>query len=120
MAGHPYRTRGELPYSRPVLAQGDLIALRDFRRVTDPVTATKLAIVAAALGYIDFAAMILRHHAALIDGVARRYGMDLAGDLQALSARSGKAAPAMAIRDSLRGLVPLGRSLMGGLPDRES
>lgn len=111
-AGHPYRTKGALPYSRPVLAQGDLIAVRDFRHVEKAEQAARLVILTACLGYIDFAAVILRHHQAAIATL----GIDLAADLAAISAMFGKAAPAAAIRANLRDLVPLGRSWLGGLP----
>ncbi len=114
LAGHPYRTKAELPYSKPVLAQGDLIAVRDFRQVSDPAQAAKLVILTAALGYVDFAATILKHHQAAIAGL----GLDLASDLRALSAAMGGEAPGQAIRETLRDLVPLGRSLIGGLPGR--
>jgi FkbM family methyltransferase len=114
LAGHPYRTKADLPYSKPVLAQGDLIAVRDFRRVSDATQAAKLVILTAALGYVDFAATILRHHQAAIAAL----GLDLAADLRSLSGSLGDAAPAEAIRANLRDLVPLGRSLLGGLPAR--
>jgi len=114
LAGHPYRTKADLPYSKPVLAQGDLIAVRDFRRVSDATQAAKLVILTAALGYVDFAATILRHHQAVIAAL----GLDLAADLRSLSGSLGGAAPAEAIRANLRDLVPLGRSLLGGLPAR--
>jgi FkbM family methyltransferase len=115
-AGHPFRTRGDLPWSRPMLAQGDLIAIRDFRPVTDAVEAAKLVLITAALGYLDFADVILRHHSALVAPLAAEYGMDLSADLRAASAALGRDAPGTALRESLRGLVPLGRSLVGGLP----
>jgi FkbM family methyltransferase len=114
LAGHPYRTKADLPYSKPVLAQGDLIAVRDFRRVTDSTQAAKLIILTAALGYVDFAATMLRHHQAAIAGL----GLDLDADLKSLSAAFGGTASAEAFRANLRDLVPLGRSLIGGLPAR--
>lgn len=114
LAGDPYRSRADLPWSKPVLAQGDLIAVRDFRRVDDATQAAKLVLITAALGYVDFAATMLRHHAAGITAL----GLDLYADLKALSAAMGDGAAGAAIRANLRELVPLGRSLIGGLPGR--
>ena len=65
-------------------------------------------------GYVDFAATILRHHQTAIAAL----GLDLASDLRSLSASFGGTASAEAFRANLRDLVPLGRSLMGGLPGR--
>ena len=114
LAGHPYRTKADLPYSKPVLAQGDLIAVRDFRQVSDATQAAKLIILTAALGYVDFAATMLRHHQSAIAALE----LDLASDLKSLSASFGSTASAEGFRANLRDLVPLGRSLMGGLPGR--
>lgn len=115
---HPYRSRSAQPWSQGVLAQGDLICVRDFRRIDQPVEAAKLVLIAASLGYVDFAATILQHHQALLAPLETEYGMNLKGDLEALARIGGKAAPASAIRRSLRELIPLGRSLLGGLPTR--
>jgi FkbM family methyltransferase len=117
-AAHPYRDRSAHPWSQGVLAQGDLICVRDFRRIDDPVTAAKLVLITAGLGYVDFAATILRHHQALLAPLEAAHGMSLKRDLEALARIGGKAAPAAAIRRSLRDLIPLGRSLFGGLPAR--
>ena len=114
LAGHPYRAKADLPWSLPVLAQGDLIAVRDFRGVADAAQAARLVLITAALGYVDFAATMLRHHATAIAAL----GLDLDTDLKALSAAMGDGAAGAAIRANLRDLIPLGRSLIGGLPGR--
>ena len=44
--------------------------------------------------------------------------MDLPADFEKLSAQAGKNAPRAAIGRGLRDLVPLGRSVLGGLPGR--
>lgn len=115
---HPYRSRSAHPWSQGVLAQGDLICVRDFRRVDDRIAAAKLVLITASLGYVDFAATILRHHSALLAPLEGSHGMNLEHDLEALARTGGKTAPVAAIRQSLRDLIPLGRSLLGGLPAR--
>lgn len=117
-AAHPYRDGSAQPWSHGVLAQGDLICVRDFRRIGDPVAAARLVLITASLGYVDFAATILRHRQALLAPLEAAHGMNLERDLEALSRLGGKAAPAAAIKRSLRDLIPLGRSLFGGLPAR--
>jgi len=118
LAGHPYVTKGAMPYSRPVLAQGDFIAVRDFRTITDPVAALKLVILTAAMGYYDFAALIRRKLASLIDGMDSAKTLHLDDDLRRMSAAAAEGVPGSAIWSNLRGLTPLVRSLLGGLPAR--
>jgi len=115
---HPYRSRAPIGYSRGLLAQADLICIRDFRHVTAAEQAAKLILIVAALGFIDFAATILRFHSDLLAGLSADYAMDLPADFEKLSAQAGKNAPRAAIGRGLRDLVPLGRSVLGGLPGR--
>lgn len=116
--GFPYSSRAEIPCSRPVIAQADYIAVRDFRSVTDPVMAAKLVLVTAALGYIDMAETMLNHHRATLAELAAETGMNLDVDLVAVSHALAKQGPGPAIWQRVRDLVPLGRSFFGGLPAR--
>lgn len=116
--GFPYSSTAPIPCSRPVIAQADYIAIRDFRTVTDSVVAVKLILVTAALGYIDMAETILAHHRALVKDLCAEFGMDLDADLIAVSRALAKRGPWPAIRQSVRNLIPLARSLFGGLPAR--
>ncbi|WP_082738010.1 MULTISPECIES: FkbM family methyltransferase [unclassified Sphingomonas] len=116
--GFPYSSRAAIPCSRPVIAQADYIAVRDFRSVTDPVMAAKLVLVTAALGYIDMAETMLNHHRSALGELMAETGMNLEADLVAVSQALAKQGPGPAIWQRVRDLVPLGRSLLGGLPAR--
>ncbi|RYY46693.1 MAG: FkbM family methyltransferase [Sphingomonadales bacterium] len=116
--GFPYSSRALMPCSRPVIAQADYIAVRDFRSVTNPVMAAKLILVTAALGYIDMAETMLNHQRATLAELVAESGMNLDSDLIAISRALAKQGPGPAIWQRVRDLVPLGRSLFGGLPAR--
>jgi FkbM family methyltransferase len=118
IAASPYRTQTALPFSKGVAAQADLICVRDFRTLDDPCRIAKLAVLAAAMGYVDHAALILRHHASVIAEVAKDFAVDFTGDLRTISTKMGASASTEAITAQVRGLVPLARSLLGGLPGR--
>jgi FkbM family methyltransferase len=117
-AGHPYQTKGDIPYSRPVLAQGDFIAVRDFRSVTDPVAALKLVVLIAAMGYFDFAVLVRRQLSGLIDGLTSVVPSKLDADMRSMSAAAADGVAGAAMVRNIRDLVPLVRSLFGGLPAR--
>jgi len=116
--GFPYSSRASIPCSRPVIAQADYIAVRDFRSVTDPVMAAKLILVTAALGYVDMAETMLNHNRATLAELVAESGMNLDSDLVAISHALAKQGPGPAIWQRVRDLVPLGRSFFGGLPAR--
>jgi FkbM family methyltransferase len=118
VAAHPYRVHADLVYSKGVVAQADLVCMRDFRTLSDPVAIAKLGLIAAAMGYIDHAQLIFRHHSSLLADTAREFSIDFNADLAALSTRMGKQMPLASMRKSVRDLIPLIRSVIGKLPGR--
>lgn len=116
LPGHPYRIAFEMPYSRGQLAQCDLIALKSADAVTTTTQGLRLALIAAVLGYFDYAITLIRGKPELVAHVQDAFGFDLERALRDWSGSRGRAEVARAIRTSLRNLIPLGRSLLGKLP----
>lgn len=116
LPAHPYQIAFEMPYSRGQLAQCDLIALKSHEAITTTVQGLRVVLVAAVLGYFDYAVTLMRSRPEIAAHAQEAYGCDLERELKNWSAARGRTEVAKAIRASLRTLVPLGRSLAGKLP----
>ena len=104
VAPHPYSWRGQPAYSRGQIGQCDLLYFRRPDHMADQTQALKAGLVAAALGYFDRALPLL---------VAAGVPAASIGDA---SRRFGRRVALATIRDHLRDIVPLLRSLTGGVP----
>jgi FkbM family methyltransferase len=116
LPAHPYRCHFAMPYSRGQVAQCDVVALRSPEKLGGDCQALRLIIVAAALGYFDYAITVLRSRPELGITVQRVHGLDIEKELGRWSALTGKHTVKAACRAQLRGLVPLFRALLGHLP----
>lgn len=105
-----------MPYSRGQVAQCDLVLLRAPECVQGEDQALRLVVIAAVLGYFDYAIGVLRSNPDLTKCVQRDYGFDLEVELAKWSAITGKREVRRAIVASIRGMVPLLRSLLDRLP----
>ena len=114
----PLVGRGALPSSKGVAAQADLIAFRDPDTITDPVALGRLALLAAALGYCDWADGLLRQHPAAFADLALAHRLDLSRDIRALSQARARPLARAGLMSAARGLIPLARSVLSGLPVR--
>ncbi|MCA1909185.1 MAG: FkbM family methyltransferase [Magnetospirillum sp.] len=104
VAPHPYSWRGEPGYSRGQIGQCDLLYFRHPDAVTGQTQRLKAGLVAAALGYFDRALPLLTAAGiapARVNQASRRFGRKVA-----LATMGGH----------LRDMVPLLRSLLGGIP----
>lgn len=113
---HPYVAAFDVPYSRGQIAQCDLILLRRADTLEDPWEKTALTLIAACLGYFDFAISVIRDHPEVEQLVMSECGKSLERELSQLSRDTGRQVVLREIRRSLRNLIPLMRSLLGGLP----
>lgn len=113
---HPLAGRGFLPWSRGVIAQADILAFRDFRRVEDAATFARLVFVAAAQGYADLAAIMIDSRRDLARAAATEHGLDLMQDVRAASRAGAKTQPWRALTRHAKWIVPLIRSVGGGIP----
>lgn len=116
LPGHPYRVGFEMSYSRGQIAQCDLVALRAPDAVDGIDQALRLIVSAAVLGYFDYAISVLRTRPEVSGHVSREFGFDLESELRTWSAARGRIEIRNALRKTLRGLVPMVRSLVGRLP----
>jgi FkbM family methyltransferase len=116
LPAHPYRIRFAMPYSRGQVAQCDLVLLRAQEHLHGDDQALRLVILAAALGYFDYAISVIRSNADMTRRVRREFGFDLEVELVRWSAITGKREVKRAIAAGIRGLVPLVRALVGRLP----
>ncbi|MBI2239232.1 MAG: FkbM family methyltransferase [Magnetospirillum gryphiswaldense] len=104
VAPHPYSWQGEPAYSKGQISQCDLLYFRHPQAMADQKQSLKAGLVAAALGYFDRAMPLLTAAGiptAHLTRVSRQFGRHEAIDT---------------ICRHLRDLVPLLRSLMGGVP----
>ncbi len=104
VAPHPYSWRGEPAYSKGQIGQCDLLYFRHPQAMANHKQSLKAGLVAAALGYFDRALPLLTAAglpAAHVTRASRRFGRQVAIG---------------SIRRHLRDLVPLLRSLVGGIP----
>ena len=110
-APHPYLRRAAPAYSRGQAVQCDLLFFRAAAGMANDDQAVRGALIALALGYFD-------HAASLFAGLAdrRRFTFDESLEIAKLSLRYGRRQAAAAIKAHLRDLIPLIRSLTGGLP----
>lgn len=113
---HPFRIAFEMPYSRGQVAQCDVVLLRRPESLTDLPAAVRLAVLAAALGYFDFAVTLLRRTPRVAEFVQDEHGVRIESALAAWSERRGRAVAGKALREQVRGLVPLLRSALKLLP----
>ena len=113
---HPYVIKYHMPYSKGVLAQCDLIFLKDFRGIEDAAQALRLSLVAFILGFIDYSVTVLRHFPEVNENVKSCYGINLEREYATISNKIGKQECRSSILQNIRGLVPLVRSYMGILP----
>lgn len=117
VAPAPYSWAGEPAFSRGRLAQCDLLFFRDPAAIAadDADTALRAGLVAMALGFFDHALTLLERPA-VAERLRRDWGITVPADVAAASRAFGRRATWTAIRRTLRDLVPLIRSLAGGIP----
>jgi FkbM family methyltransferase len=115
LPAHPLITRFCVPYSRGRIAQADLLF---FRRHPEGELAQSVAaamLIAAAMGYFDFAMTLLRSHRSCREWWTAR-GVDVEAELGIAAYRYGRLQIRKAMREHFRRLVPLLRSIAGRLP----
>jgi len=115
LPAHPYVARYAMPYSRGEIAQVDLIAVKDEAKLSDPASLLKLAVILAAAGYFDSAATALATRADLFAADDERPAL-LAALLRDWSSWRARSICREQLRLALRGLVPMLRSRLGGVP----
>ena len=116
LPAHPFRTPFQMPYSRGQVAQCDLVLLRRPESLAEPRAAARLTLIAAALGYFDFAVTLLRRVPRIAELVRDEHGVEIENALTAWSRLRGGRVAGEALREQLRGLVPLVRSALNRLP----
>jgi FkbM family methyltransferase len=116
LPAHPFRTAFAMPYSRGQAAQCDLVLLRRPDSLGDAQGSLRLAVLAAALGYFDFAVTLLRRTPRVAELAHDEYGVRLERALSDWSALRGRSVAGQALREQLRGIVPLVRSALNRLP----
>ena len=112
---HPLTSKFSMPYSRGQLAQADWIFLRKADTCIDGWHAVRVVLIAAALGYFDYAITVMRQNPDASELVRTEYGIELEKDLGDWSKWAGRNALRRASKRTLRGLVPLARSWLGTL-----
>jgi FkbM family methyltransferase len=115
--GDPYVTRYDMPYSRGLLAQCDIIALRQAKEMPEAL-ATRAILTSAALGYFDHAVSIARCNPDAVRYIESVTRTSLEQDLKVAAADYGHRRLRDELGSSLRHLVPLFRSMLGRLPFR--
>lgn len=116
LPAHPYVIKFDMPYSRGQLAQCDLIFLRRPDSSGDLRQMAMLVIVAAALGYFDYAVTVVRGAPELTRQIRDEHGLEIEAELSRWARLSGRESLRRAIVKQLRNLVPQLRSLAGWLP----
>lgn len=117
-APHPFIARAPAGYSRGQIAQCDLLFFRARDRLARAEDRLAAFQSAACHGFFDLATTLLQaDERAALD---RRLGFTLADATGRAALRYGRRACGRALRARLRELVPLIRSLLGGLPDPRS
>jgi FkbM family methyltransferase len=114
VAPHPYAWAGAPAYSRGQIAQCDLLFMRESAE-DDVAGAMRAALLAMAFGFFDYAQGLFERPA-VSEAVRRDWGIQIRPELAAASRRFGRHATWATIRHDLRNLVPLLRSLAGGIP----
>jgi FkbM family methyltransferase len=115
LPAHPYVVGFDVPYSRGRLAQADILFFRRYDTLPDHADLSALVLISAAMGYFDHAFTLLRRFPENVKWWSER-GVNIEAELKAASGRYGRGQLKQAIQMNLRGLVPLLRSLLGGLP----
>lgn len=116
LPGHPYRVRAAMEYSRGQVAQCDVMLLRAATHIRDEEQALRLVVLAAAMGFFDYAVTLLRGRPELEASVRNQYGFGLEAELKRWSAAVGEQVVKQALAVGARGLVPLLRAWAGRLP----
>ena len=117
---HPFMARSGFPYSRGIVAQCDVLALRESFDPGDVDLGLRAVLVASALGYFDYALTLVHNWRSLHDELGGRAGSRWEGDLAAIARRIGRIAAGRELKRRVRSLVPVVRSAIRGLPDRNS
>jgi FkbM family methyltransferase len=115
LPAHPFVTGFEIPYSRGRLAQADLLFFREHDASSSPADISAALLIAAAMGYFDFAIALLRCNPRTICWWQDR-DICIEVELRMASGAYGRTQLRHAIRDNVRALVPLMRSSLGWLP----
>ncbi|CDL00127.1 putative methyltransferases [Magnetospirillum gryphiswaldense MSR-1 v2] len=105
VAPHPYSWRGQPGYSRGQIGQCDLLYFRRADTLAADRQTLAAGLIAMALGYFDHALPLLTRSGIKADAVAHA------------SRRLGRRVAWQQMRANLRELVPLLRSLLGGVPN---
>jgi FkbM family methyltransferase len=113
---HPHMARAPMAYSRGRISQCDLIALRWPSFNSSPQYLLRVILIAAALGYFDSAVHLMREFTEARRFAQDEFGVCLEESLHFWSKSNGKSAVWRQISESTRGLIPLFRSLVGGIP----
>jgi FkbM family methyltransferase len=115
LPAHPFISKFEVPYSRGRIAQADLLFFRRHDAASSFHDVSAALLIAAAMGYFDYAISLLRHNLSTAFWWQDR-GIDIEGELRAASRHYGRIQLRRAIRDNIRYTIPLFRSLLGRLP----
>jgi FkbM family methyltransferase len=115
LPAHPFVSGFDVPYSRGRIAQADLLFFRRHDKSSLPTDVSAAMLLAAAMGYFDFAVGLLRSNPNATHCWQDR-GICIEAELRTASRFYGRAQLRRAIRDDVRRLVPLLRSLLGRLP----
>lgn len=103
VAPHPYTWQGQPGYSRGQIAQCDLLYFRTPSALMPGVQSLRAGVIALALGYVDHALPLLMQEGVAQDVVMR------------LSRRMGRRVALGQMAAHLRDMVPLLRSVLGGI-----
>ena len=112
---HPYSAAWRVPYSRGILAQCDLIFLRDPAKLENEGEFLRLACISAALGFFDHAIDTLRKSPKLIQSLDTRCKGSFVDELGGISRLMGREAATSSIKANLRSLIPLAKSMLKGV-----
>lgn len=120
LPSNPYKARAPMLYSRGQISQCDLIAFRWPDSSTSPRNILRTIIIASALGYFDFAVNLMREFPEAGQIARTEFGVHVEESLFTWSRFDGRRATLGAIFQSIRGLVPLIKSLFRGIPGSNS
>jgi FkbM family methyltransferase len=116
LPSHPYIARWNMPYSRGIAAQCDLVFLRKRDSVAQEDQLDRLVMVSAALGFFDYSVSVLRSEAKMAERMSEITKADVVAVLASVSRRMGRAASLRAMVSRVRSMLPLWRSVITGLP----
>jgi len=109
LPAHPYLADAEMPYSRGVCAQCDLVFIREGHGI-DEESALRLAMVAAIMGYFDHAVTIIRENPHATRAIVEIVGQQYENQFGKIARRIGRYKARQHFLARLRSLISSGRS----------